>query len=81
MDDRVLNILGEVTHLLVRDIREAIYTLKEIDKMVRKMADPYQLTKWGYLMEIYWTEILEDLDVTDKETAQLRLPLGEVQNG
>jgi hypothetical protein len=40
MDDRVLNILAETTHLLVRDIREAIYALKEIDRMVRKMADP-----------------------------------------
>ena len=77
MDDRVLNVLGETTHLLVRDIREAIYTLKQIDKLVRQLADPYQLTKWGYLMEIYWTEILEDLDVTDKESTQLRLPLEE----
>jgi len=77
MDDRILNVLAETTHLLVRDIREAIYSLKEIDKLVRKNADPYQLTRWGYLMEIYWTEILEDLDVTDKESTQLRMPLGE----
>jgi hypothetical protein len=32
-------------------------------------------------MEIYWTEILEDLDVTDRESTQLRLPLEGVQNG
>jgi hypothetical protein len=77
MEKEIFDLMVETAGLFVRDIRDSIYALKEVDRMMRKYGSQAQLEAWARLISIYWNDIMEDLEVIQGETAQLPLPLGE----
>jgi hypothetical protein len=66
-----------MAEIFVKDIRDSIFALKEIDRAVRRIGTQREIDAWVRLMEAYTQDILEDLDIITGEGEQLPLPLKE----